>query len=116
MAPWYLPALYAQVARYLRPDGLLINVDFMWNLQPGLREQVQALSRSRMTTEWQAFNQSFEQYPVIQQFALAEHEQRTRWNEHHAAEVHRQALASAGFKFADEVWRYLNHAMILAVK
>lgn len=114
--PWRLPGLYKQLAASIRPGGLLLNVDFMTGLKPGFQDMAVDLTRSGVTGEWREFSAWFDEQLYGETQAPEDQEQRTRWIVHHARDLHLREIAAAGFPEAEEVWRYLNSALIMAVR
>ena len=127
LAPWQLAALYANVFAVLRPTGLLLNADFMPNLAPGFRELAQDMTLHRLTDDLNDYHRAVSQSPAWNEALDPEAAPlnpnppqlpaaSTRWRTYHTAVEHRRALDAAGFRETEEVWRYMESGMILAVR
>jgi len=116
IAPWTLPSLYSGLAHALRDGGVLFNADSMSSLKESFQDLSIDYSRRRTTSEFRIFDQEFSRNPDIRSQIHETPIHRTRWNVRHRAETHIRLLAGAGFQDAEEIWRYLGHSLIMAIK
>lgn len=114
--PWHLNQFYKNIAGALREGGLLFNVDFMSGLKPSFRDLANDVARKRVTNEFNSFNKKFVQDKVIAKLQDGDDEQRTVWNVRHDVNYHLMAIEATGFKDAEEIWRYMNYSLILAIR
>lgn len=114
--PWHLNRFYKNIAGALREGGLLFNVDFMSGLKPSFRDLANDVARKRVTNEFNSFNKKFVQEEVIAKLQADDDEQKTVWNVRHDINYHLMAIEANGFKDAEEIWRYLNYSLIIAIK
>ncbi len=114
--PRHLLTLYGNIGQLLRPGGLLFNADFMDGLQGDWRNLGGDYQRRRLGTAFPAFNARFEKLPDVAAAITRDRQTRTRWTVRHAPDVHKQRLLEAGFVDAEEVWRYLGSAMVMAIR
>lgn len=121
--PWNLDTFYAEIARMLRPGGVLFNADFMTALSDGWRDLGADYQRRRVGSGFAQFRNRFDRYfptliaPVAASASPHQpSEQRTRWNKRHTPMDHLERLQRAGFVDAEEVWRYLGYSMVMAVR
>lgn len=114
--PWNLNQFYKTVAGKLREGGLLFNADFMSGLKPSFRDLANDFVRKRVTNSFNSFDKEFSQDKVIIKLQEKNDNQRTVWNVRHAVDFHLKAIEAAGFKDAEEIWRYLNYSLILAIR
>lgn len=114
--PRHLLALYGNIAQLLRPGGLLFNADFMDGLQGDWRNLGGDYQRRRLGTSFPAFNARFEKLPQVAAAVARDRQTRTRWTVRHAPDAHKRLLLDAGFAEAEEVWRYVGSAMVMAIR
>jgi RimJ/RimL family protein N-acetyltransferase/ubiquinone/menaquinone biosynthesis C-methylase UbiE len=114
--PRHLLTLYGNVAQLLRPGGLLFNADFMDGLQGDWRNLGGDYQRRRLGNSFPAFNARFEKLPQVAAAIAKDRQTRTRWTVRHAPDAHKQLLLDAGFVEAEEVWRYVGSAMVMAIR
>lgn len=114
--PRHLLTLYANIAQLLRPGGLLFNADFMDGLQGDWRNLGGDYQRRRLGNSFPAFNARFEKLPQVAAAIVRDRQTRTRWTVRHAPDAHKQLLLDAGFEGAEEVWRYVGSAMVMAIR
>jgi len=114
--PGSLPRLYGNLARVLRPGGVLFNVDFMDALEPGFRGLADEYRRHRVTDEFRTYRARFESLPPIAAAKASELPARTTPSIYHAAATHVRHLHQAGFVEAEAIWRYIGFSMVMAVR
>jgi RimJ/RimL family protein N-acetyltransferase/ubiquinone/menaquinone biosynthesis C-methylase UbiE len=114
--PRHLPTLYANVSRLLRQGGILFNADFMDGLQGNWRNLGGDYQRRRLGNSFPAFNARFERLPEVAAAIAKDRQTKTRWTVRHAQDFHKQLLLDVGFVEAEEVWRYLGSAMVMAIR
>jgi len=114
--PRHLLALYGNIAQLLRPGGLLFNVDFMDGLKGDWRNLGGDYQRRRLGNGFPAFNSRFERLPEVAAAIARDRQTKTRWPVRHAPDSHKQLLLDAGFVEAEEVWRYVGSAMVMAIR
>jgi RimJ/RimL family protein N-acetyltransferase/ubiquinone/menaquinone biosynthesis C-methylase UbiE len=114
--PWHLPTLYANVAKLLRPGGLLFNVDFMDGLQPSWRSLSGDYQRRRVSPDFAAHSVRSDALPPVAAAIASDKRTKTRWNVRHTPATHMQLLRDAGFVESEEVWRYLGYSMVMGVR
>ncbi|CAN5402133.1 hypothetical protein BH10PSE6_BH10PSE6_19440 [soil metagenome] len=114
--PRHLLTLYGNIAQLLRPGGLLFNADFMDGLQGDWRNLGGDYQRRRLGNSFPAFNARFEKLPQVAAAIARDRQAKTRWTVRHAPDAHKQQLLDAGFVEAEEVWRYLGSAMVMAIR
>ena len=114
--PRHLLTLYANIGQLLRPGGLLFNADFMDGLQGDWRNLGGDYQRRRLGNGFAAFNARFEKLPEVAAAIATDRQARTRWTVRHAPDAHKRLLLDAGFVDAEEVWRYLGSAMVMAIR
>jgi RimJ/RimL family protein N-acetyltransferase/ubiquinone/menaquinone biosynthesis C-methylase UbiE len=114
--PRHLLTLYGNIAQLLRPGGLLFNADFMDGLKGDWRNLGGDYQRRRLGNSFPVFNARFERLPEVAAAVARDRQTRTRWTVRHAPEAHKQQLLDAGFVEAEEVWRYLGSAMVMAIR
>lgn len=114
--PRHLLTLYGNVAQLLRSGGLLFNADFMDGLAGDWRNLGSDYQRRRVGNSFPAFNARFEKLPQVAAAIVRDRQTRTRWTVRHAPDAHKRLLLDAGFAEAEEVWRYLGSAMVMAIR
>jgi len=114
--PRHLGTLYGNIAQLLRPGGLLFNADFMDGLQGNWRNLGGDYQRRRLGNSFPAFNARFEKLPQVAAAIARDRQAKTRWTVRHAPDIHKQLMLDAGFVEAEEVWRYLGSAMVMAIR
>jgi RimJ/RimL family protein N-acetyltransferase/SAM-dependent methyltransferase len=114
--PRHLLTLYGNIAQLLRPGGLLFNADFMDGLQGDWRNLAGDYQRRRLGNSFPAFNARFEKLPEVAAAIARDRQTRTRWTVRHAPDAHKRLLLDAGFVDAEEVWRYVGSAMVMAIR
>lgn len=114
--PRHLLTIYGNIARLLRPGGLLFNADFMDGLEGDWRNLGGDYQRRRLGNDFPAFNARFEKLPEVAAAIARDRQTRTRWTVRHAPSAHKQHLLDAGFAEAEEIWRYIGSAMVMAVR
>jgi SAM-dependent methyltransferase len=114
--PRHLLTLYANISQLLRPGGLLFNADFMDGLQGDWRNLGGDYQRRRPANGFPAFNARFERLPEVAAAIARDRQTRTRWTVRHAPDAHKRHLFDAGFVEAEEVWRYVGSAMVMAIR
>ncbi|WP_428661055.1 GNAT family N-acetyltransferase [Reyranella sp.] len=114
--PRHLLTLYGNIAQLLRPGGLLFNADFMDGLQGDWRNLGGDYQRRRLGSSFPAFNARFEKLPEVAAAIARDRQAKTRWTVRHAPDAHKRQLFDAGFVDAEEVWRYLGSAMVMAIR
>lgn len=114
--PRHLLTLYGNIAQLLRPGGLLFNADFMDGLQGDWRNLGGDYQRRRLGNAFPAFNARFEKLPQVAAAIAKDRQARTRWTVRHAPDAHKRQLLDAGFVEAEEIWRYLGSAMMMAIR
>jgi RimJ/RimL family protein N-acetyltransferase/ubiquinone/menaquinone biosynthesis C-methylase UbiE len=114
--PRHLPTLYANISRLLRPGGMLLNADFMDGLQGNWRGLGGDYQRRRLGNSFPAFNARFEKLPEVAAAIARDRQSKTRWTVRHPPDFHKQLLLDVGFAEAEEVWRYVGSAMVMAIR
>jgi RimJ/RimL family protein N-acetyltransferase/ubiquinone/menaquinone biosynthesis C-methylase UbiE len=114
--PRHLLTLYGNIAQLLRPGGILFNADFMDGLQGDWRNLGSDYQRRRLGNSFPTFNARFEKLPQVAAAIAKDRQTRTRWTVRHAPDAHKQLLLDAGFVEAEEVWRYVGSAMVMAIR
>lgn len=114
--PRHLPTLYANISRLLRPGGILFNADFMDGLEGNWRNLGGDYQRRRLGNAFPAFNARFEKLPEVAAAIAQDRQTKTRWTVRHVPDAHKQLLLDVGFVEAEEVWRYLGSAMVMAIR
>ena len=114
--PWHLNRFYKNIASALREGGLLFNVDFMSRLKPSFRDMATNVVRKRITDDFDSFDKNFSKKDAITKLQGEDNKQRTSWNVRHDVDCHLKAIEAACFKDAEEIWRYINSSMILAIR
>jgi ubiquinone/menaquinone biosynthesis C-methylase UbiE len=114
--PWHLNQFYKNIASALREGGLLFNVDFMSRLKPSFRDMATNVVRKRITNDFDLFDKNFSKKEAITKLQGEDNKQRTAWNVRHDVDYHIKAIEAASFKDAEEIWRYLNSSLILAIR
>lgn len=116
IAPAHLPNLYANIAKVLRPGGMLFNTDFMDALQPGFRSLSGDYQRRRVLADFKPYNDRFDQLPPVTEAMASQTTTPAKTNLYHSPDTHIRHLHHAGFAEAEVVWRYLGFSMVMAVK
>ena len=119
--PWHLPTLYREIGAALRPGGLVFNADFMSALPDSWEDFGRDYQRRRTnpaaTSNFKSFNARMNQLPEIAKtLARSDTTNQTAWNVRHSVQAHLTHLRDAGFKDAEEIWRYLGYAMVMGIR
>ncbi|HEY9843321.1 MAG: class I SAM-dependent methyltransferase [Candidatus Sericytochromatia bacterium] len=115
-----LQDVYARIHQALKPGGLLLIADFMTGLQPAAEALALELTHRRRA-QMMADPELQRQEQALHTHTRHEHGQPHQHTHPHAnvrhypPEEHAGFLSAAGFGLIEEVWRYLNNRMLLAI-
>lgn len=111
--PWHLQDLYGYILRILKPQGVFLMADFVSGLSPAFADLGRDIARMRRDlllreNSLQVLKSDSTCDSIVPSPSL--------WlNVRHDVEAHVSCLNQVGFTFVEEVWRYMNHRMLLAI-
>jgi ubiquinone/menaquinone biosynthesis C-methylase UbiE len=115
-----LEQVYKGINRALKPKGFLLMVDFVSELAPEIENlSIQLIKKRRDNLMLDEKSREQEQWlKEINKHNHSKHHhgEHQRHKKHYFLKEHFNFLNNAGFSVVEEVWRYMNSSMILAIK
>jgi SAM-dependent methyltransferase len=108
LEPSHLGQVYQQLHKMLKPSGILLMVDFVAGLSLQIEVLNQQLTQKRLEPK-QGLDDAAKKHAHTHSSGQHGHKQ------HYSLQEHQHFLEQAGFAQAEEVWRYLNSCMVLAL-
>ncbi|MBB6350464.1 MAG: Methyltransferase type 12 [Nonomuraea muscovyensis] len=121
LPPDVLAEVYLELAGQLRPGGIFVNADNLYDEQPTIAHLAAAVRQSSAAVhneDWSSWWRAVEEEPALADL-LAEREARPGHGggDHHVpASVHADLLRSAGFSEVGTVWQVGDDMILVAVR
>ncbi|MBG0832706.1 class I SAM-dependent methyltransferase [Planomonospora sp. ID67723] len=120
----YLPVetlaeTYRELARRMRPGGILVNADNLYDEQPAIAGVAAALRRTRLGDgeDWTSWWRAVAAEPALAELVARRRERATGGGDHRVSvSVHDALLRRAGFGQVGPVWQNGDDVVLVAVR